>query len=113
MRLREEIEKERSTEEGFKEEKKCVNRERNSGDDIMDWADKCRSLVQLLYLSHFKRLSSLFSNHCSKISFNGYMAVSVSVAFTRHCIDIFIPFLSTFAGCIPDNIFFYCHIRCI
>ena len=46
MRLREEIEKERSTEEGFKEEKKCVNRERNSGDDFMDLADNCRSLIR-------------------------------------------------------------------
>ena len=113
MRLREEIEQERSTEEGFKEEKKSVNRERSSGDDFMDSADKCRSLIQLLYLSHFRRLSSLFSNHCSKISFYGYMAVSVSLAFTRHCIDIFIPSLSTFAVCIPDNIFFYYHTRCI
>ena len=47
MRLSEEIEQERSTEEGFKEEEKSVNRERNSGDDFMDWADKWRSLVQL------------------------------------------------------------------
>ena len=46
MRLREEIEQERSTEEGLKEEEKSVNRERNNGDDFMDWADKCRSLIQ-------------------------------------------------------------------
>ena len=46
MRLREEIEQERSTEEGFKEEEKSVNRERNSGDDFMDLADKCRSLIR-------------------------------------------------------------------
>ena len=46
MRLREEIEQERSTEEGFKEEEKSVNSERNSGDDFMDLADNCRSLIR-------------------------------------------------------------------